>query len=169
MLSETEYRVSNVSTQLLEEARRLLSLRLAILVGAGELIVQCLYSCNLVRAFASDTFVLYCFNHLRQRSSLEELVGPVIERACRKGFGSIVLSRDLIHGLEDIDIIRNAEEISTILVREEVVELVEAAPSDAAETQAARFVCGEEDAVFGIWSSFFGAGEEGLNAVNLAG
>jgi hypothetical protein len=62
----------------------------------------------------------------------------------------------------------NAEQISAVLVGKEIVKLVEAAPRDARQTQAAGLVGGEEDAVFGVGASVAGWGEEGLNAVDLA-
>lgn len=42
---------------------------------------------------------------------------------------------------------RDGEQVAAVLVREEVEEVVEAAPRDARETQAARLVRGQEHAV----------------------
>ena len=72
-----------------------------------------------------------------------------------------------MNGLEP-ELTRDIEQIATVFVSEEVVELVEAAPRDAREAEAAGFVGGEEDTVLGRGTAVFGAGEEGLNAVDFA-
>lgn len=67
-----------------------------------------------------------------------------------------------------LELTRDIEQIATIFVGEEVVELVEATPRDARQAEAAGFVGGEEDAVLCRGAAAFGAGEEGLNAVDFA-
>jgi hypothetical protein len=72
-----------------------------------------------------------------------------------------------IKGLES-ELTRDIKQIATVFVSEEVVELVEAAPRDAGQAKAAGFVGGEEDAVLCRGAAVFGAGEEGLDAVDFA-
>jgi hypothetical protein len=63
---------------------------------------------------------------------------------------------------------RDIEQIATVFVSEEVVELIKAAPRDARQAEAAGFVGSEEDAILCRGAVVFGAGEEGLDAVNFA-
>jgi hypothetical protein len=67
-----------------------------------------------------------------------------------------------------LELTRDIKQIATVFVGEEVVELVEAAPRDARQAEAAGFVGGEKDAVLCCGAAIFGAGEEGLNAVDFA-
>ena len=67
-----------------------------------------------------------------------------------------------------LELTRDIEQIATVFVSEEVVELVEAAPRDAGQAEAAGFVGGEEDAILCCWAAVFRAGEEGLDAVDFA-
>ena len=68
----------------------------------------------------------------------------------------------------ELELTRDIEQITTVFVGEEVVELVKAAPCDARQAEAAGFVSGEEDAVLCCGAAVFRAGEEGLNAVDFA-
>ena len=74
--------------------------------------------------------------------------------------------------LQDIDVIRNAKQVSAVLVCEQVVDFFEPRPSNATQAQATRLMCSEEDAVVPWIGPCFWVREvnceELLDAVDLA-
>lgn len=123
--------------------------------------------------------VLDLLDQLPQAPPPEELVGPIVQRAPVQRLGRVARRRHPKDLLQNLNVVRDRKQVPRVLVGEEVVELVEARPRDAAQAEAAGLVGGEEDAVPGLrpgagagarrgGGGGGGGGEEFLDAVNFA-
>lgn len=154
--------------KLLPNTRTLRPSLLPLLIRLTQRIIQPFHPLNLPLPPPPLLRTLNLAHQIHQALRRKELIPPVIQRPLPQTLIRISLARNPEDLLQDIDIIRNGKQIPAILVRKQVVELVEARPGDAAETQRARLVRGEEDAVLGRGAAFRGGGEELLDAVYLA-
>lgn len=152
----------------LEETRALLPCCFALLIHIRQSRIERLNAHDFCRPFRPVCITLNRGDQFCDRPSSEEFVCSVVKRFRSKSLGCVSRRSDLEDGLQDVDVVRNSEQVPAVLVREEVHDLVEAAPSDAAQAETTRLVCREEDAVFRIRSRFFRACGVGLDAVYLA-
>ena len=147
---------------------------LALLVRVTQLVVHCLDSVNLCCEFLLLRLVGYAVNQASARMRAEELVLPVVQRPLLSLLVRFKLccGPGLEHLLQDIDVVGNAEEVPAVFVGEQVKDLRETRPGDAAEAEAARLVGGEENAVLGRVgpNGRVGVrlGEEAVDAVDFA-
>src|SRR6185312_9230784 len=106
-------------------------------------------------------------DHPRDVVAVEEGVVPVVIVAA----GRRCLAVRIGHGVnlpEDADVVRDVEGVARVLVGEQIVEIVEARPGDAAETERAWLVRGEEQAVLGVRPALRGQLEEAFDGMDLA-
>jgi len=100
--------------------------------------------------------------------SSKELVLAVVKRPGSERLGCIRRSWDAEHFLQNVDVVRDREQIPAVLVGEQIVELVEACPRDTAQAERTGLMCSEEDAVLGGWTTFCWGREELLDAVDFS-
>lgn len=132
-----------------QEARALKPTGFPILVCITQPIIQSLHPANLVRPFPTlhpPTFIGDLSNQVSETPRREESVPPVIQRSRVQVF-PLGDGRDPEDLLQDVDVVRDGEQVPAVFVREEVEEIVEPTPRDTRETKAARLVCGQEHAV----------------------
>src|SRR3569833_71099 len=94
-------------------------------------------------------------DHLLDAVTRKEGIAAVVVVAIRGWCRAVGIShrRDFA---QDADVVRNVEGVARVLVREQVVEIVEARPGDAAEAERAGLVRREEQAVLRRRTAFGG-------------
>ncbi|KAL3293473.1 cytidine and deoxycytidylate deaminase zinc-binding region [Colletotrichum asianum] len=111
-------------------------------------------------------------HQVRHAPRREELVGAVVQLPPRERLVALPLGPHAEHLLQDVDVVRDREQVAAVLVGEEVVHLAEAGPGDAAEAEGAGLMGREEEAVGPRRRARgrvrVGGCEELLNAVDLA-
>jgi len=155
-------------TNLLPHTGTLSTGLLPLLVRLTQRVIQSLDPGNLGSPVALLGLIIDLIDQISQALGGEEFVLAVVQRPRGKRLGRVTWARHAEYLLQDVDVVGDGEQVPAVLVGEEVVELVEAGPGDAAQTEGAGLVGGEEDTVFWGWARLRGGGKELLDAVDLA-
>lgn len=140
------YYAHNTRLGLFPGARGLCPCLLPFLICLTQSIVQCLDARYLRPPVLPFLLRLQLADQLQERLALEELVVPVVQRT-PADVRLRLCARHPKDLLQDVNVIGDAKQVSAVLVRKQIVELAKPRPGDAAETQAARLVRRQEDAV----------------------
>lgn len=150
-----------LTTPLLPNAGARRSRLLPLLICLAQRVVQSLDSLNLARPLCPLRLIVQESHQVGKRLALKELVvlvvqGPLLHLLVR------LPALYPEHLLEDLNVVRDREQVAAVLIRKEIVELAESGPRDAAEAQAAWLMGCKEDAIAARVGRVAGSGKSAV-------